>query len=159
MPSPTKQFLIHQAQIVEEFQGFLRSFPQTAKKHLLINLQDRTSWQEHARSIALEDLQKQAEFRDSIMVISIPKSTEFYYQTGSYLNLNQASSFKKQLKEQVESGPACGFFFPPKISEKEINQFTDSCVEKVHEHFYGEKKQLLEQRGWTLSNFSISFCS
>ncbi len=60
IPAPVKQTTIQEVQIVPEFTGFLRYLRDELKpdRHLLINLQDRTSWKEFARCKALEDLSK-----------------------------------------------------------------------------------------------------
>src|SRR3990170_6659499 len=48
LPCPVHQEVINRAEIAEEFKGFMRSLRQEldSRKLLLINLQDRTSWQE-----------------------------------------------------------------------------------------------------------------
>lgn len=60
LPGPTFQVSIDKAKIADEFYGFLRSIGSQKRnqKHLLINLQDRTSWFERARCSAIEGIQK-----------------------------------------------------------------------------------------------------
>ncbi len=141
IPSPTLQSHIDQAKIVPEFKAFLRGlgnfFPK--KKLLLVNLQDRTSWHEHARCMVLEELQKSAEFSEILYVVTLPKDTEFYLQTGIYEKLDDAAVFKSQLLEQLDSGEGCGFFFPPNLKIKEITDFSKQAVEVIHNSIFGGK--------------------
>lgn len=122
LPCPTSQTYISKASVVEEFEGFLRSLasPKTKQRHLLINLQDRTSWEEHARCVAVENAQKVSEFASALTVVTLPKNTEFYWQTGTYSEWDDAAEFMKQLKEQVASGEQCGFYFPEEIDQKSL---------------------------------------
>jgi len=144
VPSPTHQEWINKAEVVAEFKGFLRSLNlmDEKKKHLLINLQDRTSWQEHARCIALEELQKDAEFISHLVVLTLPKNTDFYLQTASYHHLNQAEEFIAQLKDQIASAEACGFFFPPQLSIQKINEFTEKILPIIHRNIFSSKNVL-----------------
>ncbi|MBM3184317.1 MAG: hypothetical protein FJZ64_03320 [Chlamydiae bacterium] len=146
LPAPIHQLFIHKAEITDEFRGFLRALGSMSpkKRHLMINLQDRTSWREFARSRAMENLQKSAELNQQIFVITLPKETDFYYQTNEYLNLNQADDFFKILKDQVLS-EECGFFFPSSWKKEEILAFADQVVPVIHELFF-EKKATLTRR-------------
>ncbi len=144
LPSPTLQLHIHQAEIAPEFKAFLRGLasPTHKKKLLIVNLQDRTSWNEHARCIALENLQKSAEFAEMFFVASFPKDTEFYLQSGIYESLEDAEAFKGQLIEQVESGEACGFSFPAILKATDILAFTKKAIATIHKVIFAEKAHL-----------------
>jgi hypothetical protein len=56
MPAPLTQKSVHTAEIALEFEQFLKGciLGDKHQRFLLVNLQDRTSWEEHARSEALE---------------------------------------------------------------------------------------------------------
>ncbi|MGE5195820.1 MAG: hypothetical protein ACM3JI_00645 [Anaerolineae bacterium] len=144
LPCPTMQEFINEAEVVDEFRGFLRSLQSDLKsqKHLLINLQDRTSWQEHARSIALEVLQKDAEFSKNLIVVTLPKSTDFYMQTDIYHDVTNADHFKGQLQEQVKSAEECGFYFPASLSGTDFSTFVYEAIERIHALFFASKKIL-----------------
>jgi hypothetical protein len=147
LPSPTKQEVINKAHVVEEFASFVRSLNTRVegKKHLLINIQDRTSWQEHARSLALEELQRKAEFASNLCVVTLPKSTEFYLQSETYYDLDQAEYFLAVLKEQVASGEECGFFFPAAFKTPDFSRFVDQAIDLIHHQFFSGKKELLRK--------------
>ena len=144
LPCPVHQEVINKVQIVEEFKGFLRALSREigGKKLLMVNLQDRTSWQEHARCNAIENLQKEAEFARSFFAVSLPKNTDFYLQGSSYVKLEDASDFKKQLLLQVKSGPECGFFFPQSLDPSSIIRFSEEVVEAIHSSFFENKATL-----------------
>lgn len=147
LPSPTSQTTIDQANLVNEFYGFLRSIGSQKRnqRHLLFNLQDRTSWYERARCIAVEEVHKNAEFTDTLIVITLPKNADFYMQSGSYLDQNDAKEFKRELKEQIVSAEQCGFYFPKEIDEKTLLKFTDSALETIHKVFFGNKDVLVHK--------------
>jgi len=147
LPSPTSQTTIDQANLVNEFYGFLRSIgsQKRSQRHLLFNLQDRTSWYERARCVAVEEVHKNAEFTDTLIVVTLPKNADFYMQSGSYLDQNDAKEFKRELKEQIVSGEQCGFYFPKEIDEKTVLKFTDNALETIHKVFFGNKDVLIHK--------------
>lgn len=142
LPCPTRQSLINKVEIVDEFRALLRSYGSSSpkKKHFIINLQDRTSWKEFARSRALESLHKSAEYSQQVGVITLPKDTDFYHQNNEYLNLNKAEDFLAAFAAQLASPEECGFFLP--ISPKEISRFVDMALPAIHTHFFEGKNSL-----------------
>ncbi|MBS0604347.1 MAG: hypothetical protein JSS60_04825 [Verrucomicrobia bacterium] len=147
IPSPTSQLNTAKAEIVDEFCGFIRSLASVKRnqRHLLINLQDRTSWLDHARCTAIEEIQKNKEFKGTLMVVTLPKNTDFYMQSGAYIEWDDAQEFMKLVKEQVESGELCGFYFPPEIDQKELIKFTGEAIKTVHAVFFAGKDRLVHK--------------
>ena len=147
LPAPTSQRTIDQATIVDEFYGFLRSIGSQKRnqRHLLFNLQDRTSWYERNRCIAVEEIPKNAEFTSAFIVVTLPKNADFYMQSGSYLNQNDAKEFKRELKEQIVSAEQCGFYFPKEVNQKELLKFSDHALETIHKVFFGNKDMLIHK--------------
>lgn len=143
-PAPIHQELIAKAEIAPEFRGFLRALQTElgGQKHLLFNLQDRTSWREHARCSVLEKMQNEAEFSKALTVITICKNTDFYNQSGLYQNLGESEAFISSFKDQIASGESCGFFFPSSLDRKEIEEFTQLALAMIHESFFGSQKNL-----------------
>jgi hypothetical protein len=146
-PSPIRQSLINKADIVDEFRGFLRALAILGgkKRHLLINLNDRTSWREFVRSQVLENLHKNAEFSQNYFAITLPKDTDFYHQNNEYLNLNRADDFLTALLDQIEGGEGCGYFFPAVWKKEEILNFCKAILPEIHTHFF-HKKETLSRR-------------
>ncbi|MBF8262748.1 MAG: hypothetical protein HW387_413 [Parachlamydiales bacterium] len=147
MPCPVVQPQINKVTVAEEFLGFLRHMAQhnPPQKHLLINLQDRNSWQEFARSLRMESLQKNAEFNGQLVVATLPKSTDFYYQYNQFMNLGPAKEFIAEFKKQISHPEEWGFFFPQEFSSKEQQKFVDSLVSFIHEEFFNSTKNLSRQ--------------
>jgi hypothetical protein len=128
LPSPTSQEYINHAEVLEEFKGFLRSYAVDAveKKHLMFNLQDRTSWKEFARCQAIDELQLRAEHSLNLDVITLPKNTEFYHQLHPYYHLNDSESFIEQFLFHLQDDKT-GFFFPRNLK----NIFTADVFEQI----------------------------
>lgn len=144
LPSPTKQALIHKADIIDEFKAFLRSFSseKLKRKMFLINFQDRNSWKECARSKALENLQKSAEFNQELIVLTLPKDTDFYHQTNEYLNMNQTDAFIQAFAKELSSPEENGYFFPKQLTKSELARFVDMALPAIHELFFNKKNTL-----------------
>jgi len=144
MPCPIRQSFINKATIAEEFLGLLRFYgtQKPHRKHLLINFQDRSSWQEYARSLTIEALQKNAEFSSQLIVATLPKSSDFYYQYGEFMNLNSAEEFIAEFKKELDHPEEWGFFFPPQLSKLEQGRFIESALSFVHKEFFSNKSNL-----------------
>lgn len=144
--SPIYQEFINKAIINEEFKGFLRNYHSSQnKRHLLINLQDRTTWLEHARCKAIEELQNQSEFEGTLYVVTLAFDTDFYHQLASYQQMNHADVFKEQLKEHFK-GEGSGFYFPDSIDKEKLFNFIDESVDLIHKIFFSNKNVLARER-------------
>ncbi|HNA61890.1 MAG TPA: hypothetical protein PKW79_02310 [Rhabdochlamydiaceae bacterium] len=137
LPCPVHQDFIDRVNIVPEFKGYLRSLG--TQKHLYINLQDRTSWKEHKRAVAIEELSKTGEFVDVLQVITLAKSTDFYFQMNDYAELNHADEFCKRCVEQITEGSQYGFYLPESLMKRSQ---IEPLVNFVHEQFFEAKKTL-----------------
>lgn len=144
-PAPLSQEFIQKAFINEEFRGFLRDYKAQGKKHLLINLEDRTSWREHARCKAIEEVSADTELKEAICVVTLATNTDFYHQLDPYHQSNQASTFIEQLKEHVK-GEGFGFYFPSSLNRKELFTFIDASIEAIHKTFFFDKNTLSRDR-------------
>ncbi|ADI38044.1 putative uncharacterized protein [Waddlia chondrophila 2032/99] len=143
LPAPMNQGFIHQAEIVNEFKGFLRAYMsgQFKRKHLLFNFQDRTSWKEHVRAVNLEQLSNQRLFSKYLTVVSLPKDTDFYHQVSPYQDDHQAGLFIEHFKDNL-SDESCGFVFPFYLSKKLFPNFINQLFEGVHKLFFHERNVL-----------------
>ncbi len=139
IPSPTYQTMINKAEITPEFGAFIRGLD---KRCLVINLQNRTDIVEHARCHALESMQQSAQFAKNITVVTLPKDTDFYMQSDTYLQLNSAKEFKEAFNEQILNAEDCGYYFPKSIPKKEINEFSKKCISRIHSIFFAKKNTL-----------------
>ena len=138
LPAPIAQENIQKVWINDEFKAFLRSLKEAKQKLLMYNCQDKTSWREHSRAKALEDLHKNPEFTDNFIVISIPKDTEFYLQAAPYNKESHADVFMDNLKGQLVD-ESSGFYFPKAY---DLHSFIDRTIKAVHGTFFQSKNVL-----------------
>lgn len=145
LAAPIRQTMINRVEIIDEFRGFLRHLKESGKVHLLINLQSRLSWRETARSTAIEDLQKNQAFKDALVVITLPKDTDFYYQRNAFSDLTQADAFIAAFREQITQPRENGFYFPSQWKKEELFQFCDTTFSKIHKYIFENKNVLTRQ--------------
>lgn len=145
LPSPTRQEFIHKVTINEEFKAFLRACNQgeESSRLLLFNQQDRTSWREHHRSNAIEDLQNNSDFNDVIDVATLAYDTDFYYQAAPYHSDHQTTLFIAHLKEHLLD-PSSGYAFSERILS-ELEPELDALIDGVHRTFFGGKNVLTRE--------------
>ena len=145
LPSPTYQEFINRVAVDEEFKGFIQGQTQPNRQghHVLLNLQDRTSWRDYARCVALENLPEQPELQAGLTVYTLASCTDFYHQSGVYEEENHADVFKKQLKETVLDTHS-GFFFPASLDRKALTHFIDQACDKIHRLFFSSKNVLMK---------------
>ncbi|MFT5318885.1 MAG: hypothetical protein ACI8RA_002154, partial [Chlamydiales bacterium] len=143
LPSPTSQEYLERAAVSDEFKGLLRSYGSTTiqKRHLLFNLQDRTSWKEHSRCNVLEELPTHAEYSSNLTVVTFAMDTEFYFQLPPYRDLDDAGTFMEQFKEHLASEQA-GFYFPRKLKDILFPHFVDSVMEFIHKYIFDRQTKL-----------------
>lgn len=144
LPSPTHQKFLSKVDINDEFLAYLRHFEGNVIEggHLLINLQDKTSWKEYVRCLKLEELQKRAEFGKLFTLVTLNKDTEFYSQSGNYFELNHAQDFLEQFEAQLKDAETCGFFFSSKLQNKDFYEFIERALKFTHKYFFAEKNVL-----------------
>ncbi len=135
LPSPTVQEFVHNAKVIEEFKAFLRG----GQKVLLFNFQDRTSWKEHARSVVLEELQAQEEFKN-FTVVTLSKDTEFYHQRAPYDKDHQAEFFFAHFQELLMDKEA-GYYFPDSLKGW-VREEVPKLLNKIHKEFFAKKSVL-----------------
>ncbi|MDE3046313.1 MAG: hypothetical protein KGJ02_06695 [Verrucomicrobiota bacterium] len=143
LPSPIRQRVLHKVEILDEFRAMLRELSQSKPphRHLLINLQDRTSWKEASRAKGLESLERSAEFSPLLTVVTLAKGTPFYHQTGNFERMNQASEFIETFEKQLFD-PEGGFYFPSSFSRTELDTFAKKTMHFLHTQLFGGKATL-----------------
>lgn len=143
---PTMQDEIVKAYVVDEFKAYLRECIQRdhESRLLLMNFQNKTSWVEHARSKALEELANRGEFSDFFFLVTLNKDTNFYHQIGEYEDVTESALFLTLLEEQIcEEGGGCNF--PRTIDKKLLHAFIQKIAKKIHEHFFSSQDILSPQ--------------
>lgn len=143
LPTPTNQEIISKVRVDEEFVGLLDALKETKidKKHLIINLQNRTNWQESPRARLLEKLPKTAEHCETVDVVTLCKDSDFYYQRGAYEKMESIGHFFKQIIFQMHSEET-GFYFPGWVEEKIFSGFIEKLISQIHKFFFDSKSKL-----------------
>lgn len=146
LPSPTNQEVINKIQVIDEFKGFLRSCAKDEfiRKHLILNVQDKTSWRECTRCSSLEDLQYNDEFDKYLSVITLAKDTEFYHQLAPYHQDNHAEVFLSHFKEHL-GDESSGYYFTPAVKRALTDEFVDGLLGAIHRVFFSGKNILLRE--------------
>lgn len=143
--APVRQPMIHKVEILNEFRAFLRHLNSAGKVHLMINLQDRLSWRETARSTALEDLQRNPNFTDALVVITLPKNTDFYHQRNAFQEVNCYEEFIAGFRLQLTNAKENGFYFPSSWPQDQLFEFCDQIFTKIHLELFSGKDILSRQ--------------
>ena len=140
MPSPTRQSTLEHAQIDEEFLGFLRSLQdrESPGLHLYFNLQDPLSIKEESRCRVMQDLQKNAEYAESLLVIDIPKYGEFYSQNGPFLKMDKVSEFLDAFEEHIDTV----WHFPRACQKWKILPVAKEIFATIHRCFFDGARNL-----------------
>lgn len=147
MACPTKQKIINKAEISKEFLGFLRFYKNDLKlgNHLIVNIQNRTSWEEVSRCKALETTSINAEIYNHMILLGLSVGTPFYNQEDEYESMGKASVFIEQFTTQILSGSDCGYFFSEKIQQHQYEDFTKDGIRICHKIFFDNKAYLSQK--------------
>lgn len=143
MASPTVQEFINRVHVDELFYGFLRACEKdhVLRKHMIINLQDKTSWREVGRCQVLEGLENMSKHKRHVDVVTLAIDTEFYHQIAPYHEDNEAKLFMKHFIEQL-SNERTGFYFPDPLRKTLFPKFAKELMQTVHRIFFNSKKKL-----------------
>ncbi len=137
LPAPIHQAHIQKAHILKEFTEALAYMEENhMRKWVVFNLQDRTSYYESARSKALEELQYIAPYNKVLSVITLPKASEFYWQSGGYAEISDARGFIKAFEEQFTDHEISGFFFPRDFDLNEFFSFSKKLLHWMHKNLF-----------------------
>lgn len=144
MACPTHQAYIQKAAISEEYKEALHAVIAASpahKGHLIIDLQDRTSWNEHARCKALEDLSQKTPFSKALTVVGFATHTDFYHQRAHYANMHDAKTFFEQFATELQA-EGSGFYFPADVKKVLFANFLPQLFDTVHRLFCGGRNTL-----------------
>ena len=147
LPSPTYQENVKRAYVSRFFLSFLKSLEKEKdSKHLLINFQDRNSWQEEARCKMLEEMSKRVEFEHNLTVITIAKNSNFYHQIENYYNLDNAKEFLNEFKNKFAGEINPNYFFPKILKTKEFLSFINSLIDTIYKTIFLKKETLEREK-------------
>lgn len=142
LPSPTSQEYVNKAHISDVFHSAIHRYLAQKKACLIINLQDRTSWKESARALAIEEFCSKREKDERFFVLTQNRSNEFYFQTAEYASMHAAEDFKEELVSQLTEPGSGSFWSFEQISIPDLK----ALVESVHTHVFGGKNVLPKEK-------------
>jgi hypothetical protein len=142
LPSPTSQEYINKASISDVFQLAIHRHLSQKKACLIINLQDRTSWKESARALAIEEFCSKGEKDERLFVLTQNRGGDFYLQAAEYANMHSAPEFKEALLSHLTE-PGSGAFWP---LEENFTHELKSLIDSIHTLVFGEKNVLSRER-------------
>lgn len=141
--------LKQEARVTPEFNAFLQTYTLANKQHLYINLQNRVQrfhgFTEASRCLAIESLCR--EFPNTILIITLAKNSEFYWQERRFRNIRQAIIFKELFKRQLSEADS-GFFFSPSFRQDAyfpFDQVIDQLLDYTHTMFFDNSETLHHQ--------------
>jgi hypothetical protein len=143
IPCPTTQTHVAHAALTEEFKAFIRA--KKEGRHLLIDLQDRTSWKDAARSLCLEEIQNKEEYFKQLCVVSMAKDGDFYTQVTRSSVYEPAAEFIKALCLEMKSEKG-SFFYPHKVMRQLTTSFFEELAIAVHTLFFDSAQNLEPQQ-------------
>lgn len=139
-PAPVIQEKIDQAVLTDEWRGFVHALSSMEQAHhLLINLQDRTSWYEHARAALFE--QNERDPLSPVTVVTLAMDTDFYHQRAPFDQESHADRFIRQILEQLR-GEQTGFHFPETLHPAITGHFAEGVLLAIHRIFFGGRNVL-----------------
>jgi hypothetical protein len=146
LAAPLHQETLQRATVLDEFKGMLRRVASQEGQggHLLVNLQDRTSFLEHARCEVLERLQDKGDFTSLLRVVTLAAHTDFYLQMAPYQENNQAEPFLNMFQEQI-CGEGTGYFFPPCVQQVLTPDYVRELLHGIHRVFFGERNVMVRR--------------
>ena len=128
-----------------EFLSYLRVLKQQGKKHLYINLMQRTR-HEGAQSRALEALASNPLYSDVLITLTLDKNSDFYWQEKQFSKFSDANIFKQSFVKQLFYLPddESMFYWPKHINADLKSSFT-KIIDTVHAQFFENKIVLSNQ--------------
>lgn len=125
------------SQVVPEFLGYLKQLKQEGQTHLYINLMLRTS-KTKASCQALEALEKHPEVGDVIQVMTLDKTSNFYWQKAEFSqSTQQAGEFKQVFLTHLFDDSAKGTYkWPCQIETKDWHSSCQAILDKVHDFYF-----------------------
>ncbi|EPP34658.1 putative calcium binding EF-hand protein [Chlamydia ibidis] len=143
--NPITQSSILYANCNDEFLGFLKAKGVLNEKILVLNIQDRQSKKDRARSRVLEENLGQVEYRDYVISFSFPEPEDtLKLLEKEHGEQETFSGFFDVLKQEFLKPDAQSSFFLSKDIKKEILEFLNDSLKELKEIFFSKKKILFK---------------
>ncbi len=135
-----------ESQVIPEFLGYLKQLKQEGQTHLYINLMLRSSYAK-AACHALEDLEKHPNIGNVIQVMTLDKTSNFYWQEAEFGQPEQqAAEFKEQFFSYLfDDSPQSNYKWPSQLDRTEWQSFCQMVLDQVH-HLYFDNQPILSNK-------------
>lgn len=135
-----------ESQVVPEFLGYLKQLKQEDQTHLYINLMLRSSYAK-AACHALEALEKHSEVGAVIQVMTLDKTSHFYWQETKFAQPEQlATEFKEQFFSYLfDDSPQGSYKWPSQLDPAEWRSFCQTLLNRVHQLYFDYQSVLSKQ--------------
>ncbi|WP_100934145.1 calcium-binding protein [Candidatus Chlamydia corallus] len=142
-PSPVIQSSISYANCNEEFLGFLSAKVHRSDVTLVLNIQNRISRKERARSRVIEEALEQEEYASSVDTFSFPEPEELLDNLESiHGDIETFSDFFFLLQEEFRKPLPTSSFFLTKELKEPVHTFLKENLTALKDIFFPKKKIL-----------------
>lgn len=128
--------------IADEFTHFIRTYQRRNQKHLYVNHMHRLNHSEEKKTKVIEALD--SKFSGTLLVITLDKSSHFYWQEKEYEKDSDASKFKKLLLSKMFD-PKGEYFWPGLFNMNAWKAECANIIETIHAGYFDKKKTLSQK--------------
>ncbi|SPN74099.1 hypothetical protein C10C_0966 [Chlamydia serpentis] len=144
-PSPVTQSSISYANCNEEFLGFLSAAANLGDVTLVLNIQNRISRKERARSRVIEEALEQEEYRSYVYTFSFPEPEELLHNLESvHGDIETFSDFFSILQEEFQKSSSISSFFLTQELKESVHVFLKEHLTALKDIFFSKKKILFK---------------
>ncbi len=148
LPAPVVQETMNKGAVAPEFLAYLKTLEENRdeiKTHLLINLQDRTSWREYLRCQLIENYVDENPECENLKVITLATDTDFYHQMPPYDQDNHAELFLSHFMQHLQDEHT-GFYFPPSFKVELTEEWLKKMFHCIHSLFFEGRNVLTREK-------------
>lgn len=135
-PNPLiKNKLTNKKTINPTFLSYLDHLKSEKKKHLYVSVKSVRE--------ELVKLSQTEEYKDTFILVTLDRGTDFYFQEKGWEEKNNAEEFKENLKKHV-FGNHLNFYWPPLLMEHGWVEQTSEFIEKIHNQYFKKSSTLTQ---------------
>lgn len=125
-------------EVFPEFLHYLDVLSVQNKRHLYVNLLNRTKGSERDISLKIE---KTEDHKKSLQVVTLDNNSNFYKQEKEYENLENSAAFKETFFQRLFAADG-SYYWSPKLAEDEWRQSCRNILEVIHQSSFAQKANL-----------------
>ncbi|MCE5317294.1 MAG: hypothetical protein LLG04_08020 [Parachlamydia sp.] len=129
--------LTRNIELYPEFLQYLDALAAQNKRHLYINLLNRTKGSEREIALKIEGFER---LKKALSVVTLDNNSNFYKQDHDFEKLNDAHSFKEAFYKHLFA--AEGAYYWPKHLDATWRQVCHDILNTIHQTFFAQKEKL-----------------